>query len=174
MSDLTGCVFSRWTVVSYAGAGKSRASEWLCRCECGKEKTVAGSNLRREKSRSCGCLSIELAKERRLKNIDRFTGARLTHGMFNTPTWRSWASMIQRCTNPARENYRYYGGRGIKVCDRWRRSFESFLADMGERPDGLTLERLENDGNYQPDNCVWASKSAQALNRRERARSSAC
>lgn len=108
-----------------------------------------------------------MRKARRLEQIDRFTGARKTHGMFNTPTHRSWSAMIQRCYNPNRDNYEHYGARGIRVCDRWRK-FENFLEDMSVRPDGLTLERIDNSGNYEPDNCMWATHSQQMKNRRAR------
>jgi hypothetical protein len=94
-------------------------------------------------------------------------GKQPTHGQFGAPTYRSWASMIQRCTNERRPNFPYYGGRGIKVCDRWR-EFAAFLEDMGERPDGMTLDRVNNDGDYEPANCRWTGKQQQALNRRPR------
>ena len=104
------------------------------------------------------------------QNKAAFTGSRLTHGMFNTPTWRTWAAMIQRCTNPRRHNFSYYGGRGIEVCERWR-TFENFLADMGERPAGLTLERMDNEGNYEPSNCCWATMCNKTAIRRPRGQS---
>lgn len=85
--------------------------------------------------------------------------------MFGTPTYSSWADMVQRCTNPKRKRYADYGGRGIQVCDRWRK-FENFLADMGPRPEGMELDRIENDGNYEPGNCRWSTPTTQSNNRR--------
>jgi hypothetical protein len=94
----------------------------------------------------------------------------LRHGMFGTPTYRSWLHMKERCTNSRCHAYASYGGRGITVCERWSASFENFLADMGKRPDGKTLDRIDNDGNYEPSNCRWATASEQRRNQRPRVR----
>lgn len=98
------------------------------------------------------------------------TGRNTTHGMSGTRVYQVWASMIKRCENPAEKNYRHYGGRGIRVCDRWRHSFEAFIADMGERPDGMTLDRVNVDGNYEPGNCRWATYAEQSRNTRRNRR----
>lgn len=128
-----------------------------CRCSCGTEKLVSRSAMRRGVVVSCGCYG----REARLKAVWR-------HGKsLKGPSRRVygvWASMIQRCENPNAGHFQNYGGRGIKVCERWH-DFILFEADMGPRPPGMTVERLNNDGNYEPDNCTWASRRAQARNK---------
>ncbi|WP_328981757.1 hypothetical protein OG258_19885 [Streptomyces mirabilis] len=126
-------------------------------CDCGTPHTIRRDHWGKA-VKSCGCLAKELISVRST-----------THGMTKSPTYRTWVAMIQRCTNPGRSNYPYYGGRGITVCSRWRNSFEAFLQDMGERPDGMTLDRVDTDGSYEPGNCRWATKNEQAQNQRPRA-----
>jgi hypothetical protein len=132
---------------------------WLCQCECGNTVVVNGNALRRGNTRSCGCLQKDEASLRRR-----------THGMKGTPTYRSWVAMKNRCTNPRQDNYGRYGARGIAVCDRWlgEGGFDAFLYDMGERPEGTTLDRIDPDGNYEPANCRWATAEEQERNKRPR------
>ena len=138
---LIGEVFGRLTAV------------WRCSCSCGNTHDVLGSVLVKGLSRSCGCLRRDS------------TGPHKTHGMKGTKIYGIWNSMKQRCGNPNVLSYKDYGGRGIKVCRRWQR-FENFYADMGDRPEGKTLERRDNDADYGPENCYWAAKEVQVKNKR--------
>ncbi len=158
---MIGKTFGKLTVVSTAGMkGKCRA--WECECECGKFTVLRTSSLSRTKS--CGCLLGQHKKLCLYRDLARDQAKK--HGMTKTPTYRTWCEMIQRCTNPKREKYARYGGRGITVCERWASSFESFMEDMGKRPLGMTLDRFPNrDGNYEKTNCRWATSREQADNR---------
>lgn len=150
--DYTGARFSRMLVIDRRGRQPNGVAVWLCRCDCGNEKEVTQSNLVSGNVRSCGCLAKDTV---------------VTHGMTASPEYRAWAHMKERCSNPRVHNYNRYGGRGIKVCDRWLNSFENFIADMGPRPSsGHSLEREEVDGDYEPGNCRWATAREQAFNRR--------
>lgn len=151
--ELTGRRFGRWTVLPQRKRGPGFRKFWLCICACGTRRFVSGTTLRSGCSNSCGCLRDELAT---------------THGMTNSPTHRSWAAMLRRCSNRKVWNFKYYGGRGIRVCRRWRRSFAAFYADMGKRPRGKSIDRRNNDGNYTPKNCRWATRSEQRKNQRRR------
>jgi hypothetical protein len=159
--NVVGERFGRLLVTGDApNAGRRRVC--ACLCECGGAVNVKLEYLRDGSTRSCGCLKTEDLRERHK-----------THGHAGdgrmSPTYKSYRKMVERCTLKTADNYAYYGGRGIKVCERWLDSFENFLADMGERPDGKTLDRYPNgDGNYEPGNCRWATKSEQAFNRRKR------
>ena len=157
--DLTGKTFGRLHVVSRIGVkwfpnGDSK-SVWSCECDCGSKIDVLGSSLVKERgTKSCGCLSME-------SKIERAT----THGMSDTRIYRIWRAMRDRCENSNSENFYNYGARGISVCDRWK-SFENFLSDMGVPASNHSIDRINNDGNYDPLNCKWSTRCEQNRNKR--------
>jgi hypothetical protein len=157
--DLTGKVIGRWTVLRRAENNAAGGTQWECRCECDTIKTIGGAVLRDGRSQSCGCRKIDIVVTRSTKH-----GHSPSEGGVSR-TYSTWAGMVQRCTDSNQRAWKNYGGRGIRVCERWLK-FENFLADMGEKPEGRTLERTENDGNYEPGNCVWATPGEQSRNRR--------
>ena len=158
-----GLRFGRLTVLSRDGHIRMRAA-YRCQCDCGQEVRIEGYKLRKGHTRSCGCLKRERTAV--MGHATRKHGHWI--GGAESPTYQSWRAMVKRCTQPTAANWKYYGGRGIRVCARWREGFEAFLADMGERPPATTLDRYpDNDGNYESGNCRWATPKQQAQNRRQ-------
>ena len=153
--DLTGLCFSRWTVLGYLGnrrCGRRLYGYWLCQCACGTLGEVDGHGLRHGTSRSCGCLHLDVAT---------------MHGMSHTTEHMTWCSLFTRCDNPNSHEYKNYGGRGIGICQRWRESFANFYADMGPKPSPThSIDRIDNEGDYEPSNCRWATGMTQNRNQR--------
>jgi len=156
--DLSGMKFGKLTVIKRATFNNSEGKPmWDCVCDCNPNEHIFcyGSNLKLGKIVSCGCHKIEICK------------SRSTHNMSQTTTYKIWKAMKHRCGNPTAANFKDYGGRGIRVCERWLQSFENFLEDMGERPSNkYSIERKNSNGNYDPDNCVWATSTEQNRNKK--------
>lgn len=160
-NDLTGKRFGRLVALGPIRIDWKRSVVWRCRCDCGTEVSVSTRGLRPDRTRSCGCLTVESTIRRNTK-----------HGMSHTSIHNTWKKLINRCTCPTNDSYKNYGARGISVCEAWRQSFDNFhfyvaqLPHYGEK--GYSIDRVNNDGNYEPGNMRWATRSEQSRNRRPR------
>lgn len=165
--NMSGLKYGSLTAVEEVGRNRRNQAMWLCICDCGNTPTVIGSSLRHGNTKSCGCLRNRASAERRT-----------THGASKNGkeegAYVVWKGMRQRCLNPKNPSWAHYGGRGVKICQRWLDSYAAFLEDMGERPDGLTIERKDTNGDYTPDNCVWATRQRQSRNTRQTLRIILC
>lgn len=153
LKDITGQRFGRLIALKATDERSGKFIVWECLCDCGTTKLISSPSLRLGRTKSCGCLRKETT-------VRRFT----THGRAGTNLYTTWSKMIARCNDPEDRKWHRYGARGITVCERWLK-FENFLADMGDKPPGTTLDRENNDGNYDPNNCRWATQKTQQNNR---------
>lgn len=155
--DLVGRRFGKWEVLRRS-TSRPTPTKWVCRCECGTVRDVVGASLTRGVSKCCGCDRANLAATLKSRST--------THGRTNTPEWRAWNGMLARCYTPSHTSFHLYGGRNVQVCERWRQSFDNFFADLGERPAGCSLGRIDNARDYSPENVRWETDREQMNNTR--------
>lgn len=169
--DRTGERYGRLVVICEAAErSKTGRRRWHCKCDCGNECVKTGTDMAPGRAQSCGCLHKQRTAETNSDRVKHGHSAGTRKGKrLTTPEYKSWKAMKERCRNESAPNYHLYGGRGITVCDRWLGDdgFINFLADMGARPEGSTLDRKDTNGNYEPSNCRWSTASEQAKNRRQ-------
>lgn len=165
-TDLTGQKFNRLTVIRYAGKNNRHASSWECLCDCGNIKIIEGYSIKKNDTKSCGCLKSETSKILIRKNIDNKKHG-MSLGAFSE--YWCWQNIKKRCYSSKDKCYYLYGGKGIKMCDKWLSSFENFFEDMGKKPTPKhSLDRFpDKNGNYEPSNCRWATMKEQSNNRND-------